>query len=251
MRTIAIIQARMLSTRLPGKIMKQVVNKPLLEYQINQLRRAKTIDQLVIATTTNAAEQPIIDLCTRLSVDYFRGPEEDVLSRYYEAACHYGAETVVRLTSDCPLLDPAVVDEAVSEFLSNPEAYDYVSNTLERTYPRGYDVEVFSMKVLEQAYKHAAQPAEREHVTPYLYQHPELFRLGQVKQVNDFSSYRITVDTKEDFELIARLITALSGKGTEQFTLDAVVSILQEHPEWASINAHIEQKNTNIIRESQ
>lgn len=247
MRTVAIIQARMGSSRLPGKIMKEVVNKPLLEYQIEQVRRTKTIDQIVIATTTKDAEQPIIDLCERMSVDYYRGSEEDVLSRYYQAACFYGADTVVRLTSDCPLLDPAVIDEVITVFRSKSESYDYVSNTMERTYPRGYDVEVFSMKVLEQAHKEASQAAEREHVTSYLYQHPELFRLGQVKQTNNLSSYRLTVDTEEDFELIARLITVLCEKRIETFTLDDVVSILQDHPEWVFINAHIEQKKVDKI----
>ncbi|KGE18058.1 cytidylyltransferase domain-containing protein [Paenibacillus wynnii] len=245
MRIVAIIQARMESTRLPGKIMKEVVSKPLLEYQIERVRQAKTIDQIVIATTTKDAEQPIIDLCKRMSVDYYRGSEEDVLSRYYQAACYYGAEIVVRLTSDCPLLDPAVIDEVITVFLSNSERYDYVSNTIERTYPRGYDVEVFSMKVLEQAYKEASYAAEREHVTSYLYQHPEVFRLGQVKQTTDLSSYRLTVDTEADFELIARLITALYKRRIERFTLDDVVSILQENPEWVLLNAHIEQKKVH------
>ncbi|WP_310829670.1 glycosyltransferase family protein [Paenibacillus pedocola] len=250
MRIVAIIQARMGSTRLPGKIMKEVVNKPLLEYQIEQVRRSRTIDQIVIATTTKDAEQPIIDLCKRMSVDYYRGPEEDVLSRYYQAACCYGADTVVRLTSDCPLVDPAVIDEVITAFLSHSAGYDYVSNTMERTYPRGYDVEVFSMKVLEQAFKEAGSAAEREHVTSYLYGHPEVFRVGQVKQTPDLSAYRLTVDTEEDFELMARVITALCGKSIEWFTLGDVVSILQEHPEWILINAHIEQKNTDVNRGS-
>jgi len=230
------------STRLPGKIMKEVTGKPLLEYQIERVGRSKTIDQIVIATTTKDVEQPIIDLCERLSVEYYRGPEEDVLSRYYQAASHYGAEIVVRLTSDCPLLDPDVIDKVITTFITDSDRYDYVSNTLERTYPRGLDVEVFSMKALEQADREAVDPAEREHVTSYVYQHPEVFRLGQVKQDKDLSSYRLTVDTEEDFELIARLLTALSGKRKEQFTVDDVISILQENPEWVLINAHIEQK---------
>lgn len=250
MRIVAIIQARMESTRLPGKIMKEVVNKPLLEYQVEQVKRSETIDQIVIATTTKEAEQPIIDLCKRMSAVYYRGPEDDVLSRYYQAASFYEAETVVRLTSDCPLLDPAVIDDVVTEFLSNSEHYDYVSNTIERTYPRGFDVEVFSMKALEQAYKEAGYASEREHVTPYLYQHPGLFRVGQVKHTQDLSGYRLTVDTEEDFELIAGLITALSEKNITQFTLENVVTLLQEHPEWVLINAHIEQKKADSNRRS-
>ncbi|CAH1195724.1 8-amino-3,8-dideoxy-manno-octulosonate cytidylyltransferase [Paenibacillus auburnensis] len=245
MKIVAVIQARMGSTRLPGKIMKEVAGKSVLEYQIEQVRRSKTIDQIVIATTTKDTEQPIIDLCKRMAVDYYRGPEDDVLSRYYQAACWYGADIVVRLTSDCPLLDPAVIDRVINVFLSRSERVDYVSNTIERTYPRGYDVEVFSMKVLEQTFKEAGNAAEREHVTLYLYQHPEVFRLGQVKHSKDLSSYRLTVDTEEDFELMSRLITALCGKRREGFTLDDVITLLQENPDWVLINAHIEQKKAD------
>ncbi|MGZ4161026.1 MAG: cytidylyltransferase domain-containing protein [Neobacillus sp.] len=240
MKIVAIIQARMGSTRLPGKVMKKVLRKPLLEYQIDRVRRSKLINQIVIATTTKETEQPIIHLCEKLSVDYYRGSEDDVLSRYFEAANKYQAQVVVRLTSDCPLIDPNVIDEIITNYLSNN--YDYVSNTIERTYPRGLDVEVFSMKALEKCYREASDTVYREHVTPYIYHHPDKFNLGFVKHTIDLSSFRLTVDTEEDLDLISRLIKGLYERNKEYFTLEDIIHLLQEKPEWVLLNAHIEQK---------
>ncbi|ULT56476.1 glycosyltransferase family protein [Neobacillus drentensis] len=242
MKVVAIIQARMGSTRLPGKIMKKVLGKPLLEYQIEQVKRSRLIHQIVIATTTKEHEQPIIDLCTQLSVDYYRGSEDDVLSRYFETANHYKGEVIVRLTSDCPLLDPETIDKIISKYLENPNKYDYVSNTLDRTYPRGFDVEVFSMGALEQAYNEAANAAEREHVTPYIYLHPNKFKAANVKHRNDLSSYRLTVDTEADLDVITLVITDLYSQNKTQFQLEDIIQLLQKNQEWALINAHIEQK---------
>ena len=242
MKIIAIIQARMGSTRLPGKILKEVLGKPLLEYQIERVKRSRLINQMVIATTLKENEQPIIDLCTRLSVDYYRGSEADVLSRYFEAAQQYEANVVVRLTSDCPLIDPDTIDHIITNYLENPHNYDYVSNTIVRTYPRGFDFEVFSMEALEQANNEARDTVEREHVTPYIYHHPDKFTLANVKRKNDLSSFRLTVDTDADLELITRVITNLYGQKNEQFLLEDIIQLLQKKPEWALINAHIEQK---------
>ncbi|NLX01599.1 MAG: NTP transferase domain-containing protein, partial [Syntrophomonadaceae bacterium] len=168
MKTVIIDQARMTSTRLPGKVMKEVLGKPLLEYQIERLKRTNEADELVIATTTNNTDQPIVEICKRLGVAYYRGSEEDVLSRYYEAATKFGADVVVRVTSDCPLIDPTVVDKVIKHYKDNWDKYDYVSNTLTRTYPRGMDTEVFSYKVLQEVYYNAQEQPEREHVTPYI-----------------------------------------------------------------------------------
>ena len=242
MKVVAIIQARMGSTRLPGKIMKKVLGKPLLEYQIERVKRSRLINQIVIATTTKDQEQPIIDLCTRLSVDYYRGSEDDVLSRYFEAANYYKGEVIVRLTSDCPLLDPDTIDKIITKYLENPNRYDYVSNTIDRTYPRGFDVEIFSMEALEQANSEATNAAEREHVTPYIYHHPNKFKLANVKHRNDLSSFRLTVDTEADLDLITRVITDFYRQKKTQFQLEDIIQLLQENQEWALINAHIEQK---------
>lgn len=242
MKIVAIIQARMGSTRLPGKILKEVLGRPLLEYQIERVRRSRFIHQIVIATTNKESEQPIIDLCNRLFVAYYRGSEQDVLSRYWEAAMRYKATVVVRLTSDCPLIDPEIIDANIAEYLSKINLYDYVSNTIERTFPRGLDVEVMSMKALDQANREARNIVHREHVTSYIYLHPDKFTLGSVKNPLDVSSYRLTVDTEEDFQLIKRLIHHLSDKKIESVTFEDIICLLQENPEWSLINSHIEQK---------
>jgi spore coat polysaccharide biosynthesis protein SpsF len=241
MKTLIIIQARMTSTRLPGKVLKSVLGKSLLEYQLERLGRVCNIEGLVVATTTNKADQPIVALCQSLNVPIFRGSQADVLSRYYEAALAHGADLVVRVTSDCPLIDPAVVSEVIGFYQAHPDAYDYVSNTLDRTYPRGLDVEVFSFKVLEQAHREAAQADEREHVTPFIYRHPQRFRMAQVRQPADHSAERWTVDTPEDFELIRCILEALYPKNPK-FDQADVLALLEAHPHWRALNAGIEQK---------
>ena len=241
--TIAIIvQARMGSTRLPGKIMKKVLDKPLLEYQLERLFRVKHADQVIIASSDHGELQPIADLCLRLGVPYFRGSEQDVLSRYYGAATQYGADVVVRITSDCPLIDPAVVDKVIGFYLTHKEEYDFVSNTFaKRTYPRGMDTEVFSYKALKEANEEATDEAEREHVTIFIKRRPERYRLKTLPYDKDFSHYRWTVDTPEDFMLIEKMITALYPVNPH-FTLEDCLALLAENPDWIKINEHIKQK---------
>lgn len=249
LKVVAIIQARMGSTRLPGKVMRHVQGKPLLQYQLERIGKARFINKIVVATTTNETEQPILDLCERLSVSYFSGPEDDVLTRFFDAATEQQADIVVRLTADCPLIDPRTIDQALAEYLANVGKYDYVSNTLERTYPRGFDVEVFSMKALEQACREAKEATYREHVTPYIYHHPEKFKLASILNDTDLSSLRLTVDTEDDLELITRLLVYLYEN--EDFTLEDITNLLQDKPDWSSINSHIEQKKVFKLKESE
>ncbi|WCK54189.1 glycosyltransferase family protein [Aneurinibacillus sp. Ricciae_BoGa-3] len=241
-RIVAIVQARMTSTRLPGKALKTVLEKSLLEYQLERLTQTTMLDNIVVATTINTTDQPIVDLCKKLKVNYYRGSENHVLSRYYEAAHMFQAQIVVRLTSDCPLIDPQVVDDVINAYLHGTEHYDYVSNTLTRTYPRGLDVEVFSIAALSEAYKRASSPAEIEHVTPYIYHPHNNFRLGNLGYKEDKSFYRWTVDTPEDFELIKNIIESLYPINCDFKMLD-VFELLTHHPEWPLINQHIEQKS--------
>ncbi len=241
MRTVIINQARMTSTRLPGKVLKEVMGKPLLEYQIERLKKVKQADDLVIATTINKSDQPIIELCKKLNINYYRGSEEDVLSRYYEAAKQYQADVIVRVTSDCPLIDPAVVDEVINNFRKSTGKYDYVSNTLERTYPRGMDTEVFSIEALKEAYDKAVLTPEREHVTLYIYSHPEKFRLFSVKYKKDESSHRWTVDTEEDFILIKTILEELYPQKPD-FTMEDCLELMVKRPELIKINQHVQQK---------
>lgn len=241
MKTVIINQARMTSTRLPGKVLLTVLGKPLLEYQIERLRRVKLADGIVVATTTNITDQPIVDLCGRLNLPCFRGPENDVLARYYEAATLHRADVVVRVTSDCPIIDPDVVTEVIRYYRGHQDCCDYVSNGLRRTYPRGMDTEVFSYKALCEAFLESTDDADREHVTPFIYRHPERYRLANVAFREDQSRHRWTVDTAEDFELVRRIIEALYPVNKD-FTLDETLKLLDSHPDWAKINAHVEQK---------
>lgn len=241
MKTVILVQARMTSTRFPGKVLKKVLGKPLLEYQIERLRRVKLADEIVIATTTNETDEPIIELCDRLTIPYFRGPEEDVLSRYHGAAKAHQVDVVVRVTSDCPLIDPQVIDSVIQFYISHQAEYDYVSNCLERSYPRGMDTEVFSFHALHEAFLEATAQPEREHVTPFIYRHPERYRLAQVTYSENQSHHRWTVDTPEDFELIKRIIEALYPKFPE-FTLEYCLNLLEQRPDWSELNAHVEQK---------
>lgn len=243
MKVVAIVQARMGSTRLPGKILKKINNKPILEYQIERLKRATKIDQIVIATTDKKLDDPIIELCNQLDIQYYRGSETDVLSRYYDTAKKYSADIIVRLTSDCPIIDPNVVDEVIETFLNH--TYDYVSNTLERSYPRGMDTEVFSMKVLEQAHQFANKQYEREHVTPYIYLNPAKFNLYNVEYKTDESVHRWTVDTKEDLLLIRKIIEKLYTSSIF-FTMEDTLRLLEEYSDWKDINVHIEQKMLGV-----
>ncbi|GAX88909.1 cytidylyltransferase domain-containing protein [Effusibacillus lacus] len=241
MKTAIIVQARMTSTRLPGKVLKTVLGKSLLEFQIERLRRVRLADQIIIATTTNETDQPIVDLCKRLQVSYWRGSEDDVLARYYEAAKEFKADLIVRVTSDCPLIDPEVIDRHIRYYQDHQSEFDYVSNVHCRTYPRGMDTEVFSFRVLSEAYENAVDCSEREHVTPYLYRNPEFYRIGDLAYDSDQSHHRWTVDTPEDFELISRILETIYPTNP-QFTLRDVLELLELHPEWSAINAHIEQK---------
>ncbi|WP_174615544.1 cytidylyltransferase domain-containing protein [Virgibacillus ihumii] len=241
MNIVAIIQARMGSTRLPEKIMKKVSGKPLLEYQIERVKRSKLINKIIIATTVKQQEQPIIDLCDRLSVDYYRGSENDVLSRFYEAATESDADAIVRLTADCPLISPHVIDNIISQFLLLTPKYDYVSNTIERTYPLGLDTEVFSMECLETASREGKKDLHREHVTAYMYTHPNKFITANVKHTQDHSNFRLTVDTKEDFQLIANILETLYPQKPD-FELEDIIRLLEKRKDWLAINAHVEQK---------
>lgn len=230
----------MTSTGLPGKVLKEVLNKPLLEYQIERLRRVTLADEIVIATPKDETSDPIIDLCQRLATPSFRGSEHDVLARYYGAAKDARADVIVRVTSDCPLIDPSIIDRIIQRYLEDETQYDYVSNCLERSYPRGMDTEVFPFRVLEEAFSEATDSRDREHVTPFLYRQPERYRLGHVTHPRDQSHHRWTVDTPEDFELIRKILEALYPERPE-FTLEDCLDLLEQHPSWSKINAHVAQ----------
>ena len=241
MRKLIIAQARMTSTRLPGKVMKIVCGKPLLEHFINRLKRVKYADQIVIATTINDIDNQIVDLCKKLDISYYRGSEEDVLGRYYEAAVEYGGDIIIRITSDCPVIDPEVVDSLINFYTNNIEKYDYVSNTLKRTYPQGMDSEIISFDTLKEAHFNAYDPFDREHVTPFIKMRPQQFRLYNILYWTDMSRYRWTLDTPEDLELISKIFDALFYQNPS-FSLKDMLDQMERTPEWETINAHVETK---------
>lgn len=240
MRVVAIIQARMGSTRLPGKVMKDLLGKPVLVRDVNRIRRARCINEVVIATTTRPEDDPIASLCEEEGWHCFRGSEDDLLDRYYRTAQVFDADVIVRITSDCPMIDPGIVDKVIEEFLSLREKVDYVSNTLPpRTFPRGLDVEVMTFEALERAWREDSDPALREHVTPYIYRNSETFRLHRVANEVDLSHHRWTLDTPEDLAFIR----AVYGHfGNDHFTWTDALQYLGQHPEIVKINSDIKQK---------
>lgn len=240
-KVVAIVQARMGATRLYGKPLKKVLEKPLLAYLIERLKACQTLNQIVIATTLKKEDDAIVALAKKSKVKVFRGSENDVLQRYFGAAQLVDADIIVRITGDCPLIDPKLIDHLVDFYLKNRQNYDYVSNTLKRTYPRGMDLEVFSLKALKEANSLAQKFEEREHVTPYIYRHPEIFKLANIEAKEDNSSNRWTVDTPEDLELITKMIQILYPK-KPNFTLNDLLALIKKQPELSLINAHIEQK---------
>lgn len=231
------------STRLPGKVMMDLGGRPILHRVVTRTLRSTLLDEAVVATTAQEADRAIVEYCRQQGWPCFRGSEDDVLDRYYRAASDCGAEIVVRITSDCPLIDPEIIDMVVGKFLSSRDL-DYASNTLPpRTFPRGLDVEALSYAALERAWKEDGNPSWREHVTPYIYRHPEKFSLHGVYNDVDCSSIRWTVDTPEDLAFVRKIYEYLGNDG---FSWRDVLQVLGKHPEWLEINRHIKQKQVPL-----
>jgi spore coat polysaccharide biosynthesis protein SpsF len=207
MKRIAIIQARMTSSRLPGKVLASLAGRPMLAQQLARVKRMSSIDDIVVATTINADDDPVVALCRELHVGCYRGDEHDVLSRYAEAAREAAADVVVRITADCPLLDPEVSDRVVDALDSDA---DYASNAVPRTFPRGLDTEALHRDVLERMHRMARSESAREHVTTFIrHERPELFELRNVEDEEDNSDLSWTVDTEEDFARVSALYEEL------------------------------------------
>lgn len=239
MKIGVIIQARMGSTRLPGKIMKKIEQKTVLEYVISSLEKSKFIQEIIIATTKNKEDDVIEDKVKKLGKKIYRGSQDNVLERYTFAARENNLDVIIRITSDCPLIEVDVVDDIISEFLDKKP--DYISNTIKRTYPRGMDCEVFSIYALEKAYRYANSDSDKEHVTPYIHENPDIFEIRNYCGEEDYSKYRITVDVEEDFEVISFIIKEINNKGLD-FSYKSIIKII-EYSKIYKVNEHIEQKN--------
>lgn len=240
-KIVAIVQARIGSTRLPEKVLKNIAGKPMLAHVIERLKKSKLIHEIVIATAKDK-NMSIPELAQKCGVRFFLGSEEDVLDRYYKAAVKFKADIIVRITSDCPLIDPLVVDQVIKRYRGSKGKIDYMSNTLKQSYPRGLDTEVFSFKVLEKTWKEAGKPYQREHVTPYIHEHPEIFHVANVENNVDLSSMRWTVDEEEDLKFIREIYKKLYKRG-KIFLMNDVLSLLKREPSLMEINKSIKQKD--------
>jgi len=242
-KIVCIIQARMGSTRLPGKIMLDLVGKPVLLRVVDRVLESKKIDQIVVATTTNPNDQKVVNLIENYhpKVFVYRGSEEDVLDRYYQAAKYYKADSIVRITSDCPLIDPEIIDKVINTFLEEKDI-DYASNVLgKRTYPRGLDVEVVSFEALKKTWQEAHEPDYREHVTLYIGKNPNLFKSKNITNTSDYSYYRWTIDERNDYNLIKIIYQELYPKNPN-FKMEEVINLFKKRPELIKINQDVKQK---------
>jgi spore coat polysaccharide biosynthesis protein SpsF len=241
MKYLLTIEARMRSSRLPGKVLKPILDRPMLGLMIERLQRARTIDGIVVATTVNPSDDPIVNLAQSLNIDYFRGSEDDVLARVLGAAQQFGADVIVETTGDCPLIDPAIIDKVVSDYRIG--GADFVSNNLVYSTPRGMDTRVFSTESLAEINRISQDPADREHVSLYYWEHPEKYQLRNVSTElpPEVAGLRLTVDTPEDFELVRRVFEDLYPVKSN-FSLTDILALFKRKPEIPAINQDIQQK---------
>lgn len=237
---VAIVQARMGSTRLPGKVLLDIDGLPMLHRVISRLGRTKNLSKVVVATTDLSHDDVLVEYCHAQHWPVSRGDEDDVLDRYYQTAVLHQAEIIIRITSDCPLIDPSVVDQLIEQFITHLPEVEYMSNfEPRRTFPRGLDAEIMTFSALERAWREDNNPAWREHVTPYIYRHPDKFVVkGYVNDV-DYSNKRWTVDTSEDLAFVRKIYHFF---GHDLFTWQELIECLVEHPEWELINQDVQQK---------
>lgn len=240
---VLLIQARLGSSRLPGKVLKDLGGQPVLAWCIQRCKQARQVDQVIVATTDDPADDPIVEFCQKLGCDYFRGSQFDVLDRFYRAAQQAKADVVVRVTADCPLIDPAEIDHVLDEYYSSKA--DFAANRLpppwKRTYPIGLDTEVCSFIGLERAWKEATAKHEREHVMPYFYDQEERFKIHILQHEPDLSSCRWTLDTPADLELLRQVVLRLGGR--MDVTWQEVLTLFEREPELAQINAAVQHKS--------
>lgn len=233
-KTLALLQARMSSSRLPGKVLKTIVGKPMLELHLERLSRCRKIDQLVVVTSIDSEDGAIEDLCKRLGINCFRGDLTNVLDRFYRAYRCFGADIIVRLTGDCPLADPGKIDELVTFFKAS--GCDYASNCTPRSLPHGLDAEIFTGRALETCWKKATTPDENEHVTPYMRYGKNGFKITHLEYDPVNADHRWTVDEPEDFELVTEIYEALYHKDP-YFTTEDIIHLLTQRPDLKKINA--------------
>ncbi len=233
----AIVQARMTSTRLPGKVLLSINGRPVIDYLFTQLQHVSQLDTIVLATTTNVEDDPLIKYAEEQNLFYFRGSEHDVLERYYYAAKQYNIQHVMRITADCPFQDPNICNQIIELYMK--EQTDFVHTG--PTFAEGLDCEIFSLKALEEAYHHVKLKSEREHLTLYMHSHADHYNKLTLSNTSDDSQYRFTLDQEEDFQVISGIIEGLSLDKNEIFTAEKIISFLNKNP-------HIFDLNSGIVR---
>lgn len=243
MKILCIVQARMGSERLPGKVMRPVCHKPMISYTLDRAKKSRYIDEIVLATSVRESEQPMVDYLKENGYQVFRGEEKNVLKRYWDALQEYGGDAVIRLTGDCPLIDPVILDQVIAYFLENP--FDYVRLDVPDSFIRGFDVEIFTKEALERVCQIAKDLEEdspyKEHVTLYMYRHPEKFSVGYVKGSPYYQKeYRLCVDTEEDLALVEAVYEHFNDRFV---SAKEVVAYLDANPQLAKLNQAIEQKH--------
>lgn len=241
---LAILQARISSSRLPGKVLKSILTKPMIIHEIERIQNSRTIDQLILATSTDQSDDLLAEVCLEHGVEVYRGSLGDVLDRFYQSAIKYQPDHIVRLTGDCPVIDWTIIDNVIDLHLK--EQNDYTSNTLQPTYPDGLDVEVCAFKTLQSAWQNTVLPSEREHVTLYIHQHPEQFRLGGLTNASDLSALRWTVDEPEDFVFVTKIYEELYARNNK-FTMDDILKLLAKKPNLQMINNQF-ARNDGMIK---
>ena len=238
-KVTTVIQARMGSSRLPGKIMLPLAGKPLLIRMVERVKVSKYCGRVVVATTYLNVDDPIVDLCKKNSISFYRGHPDDLLDRHLNVGKKYNSHAIVKIPSDCPLIDPNVIDKVIKYYLDNSTSFDYVSNLHPPTYPDGNDVEIFSLESLEKAWEEAEKDLEREHTTPYFWENPDKFKIGNVIWDTGFDysmSHRWTIDYVEDYKFVESIYNELYDKN-HIFSLNDILSLLKEKPELSQINA--------------
>ncbi len=238
LKIVTVIQARMTSTRLPGKVMLPLSDKPLLIRMYERVQQSKFAGKIIVAVTTDPEDQLLVNLCNENKITIFRGHLYDLLDRHYQAALLYNADAVVKIPSDCPLIDPEIIDEVIGYFKNNYDEFDYVSNLHPPTWPDGNDVEIMKMTSLKEAWLNAKRQMEREHTTPYFWENPDKFKIGNVlwKEGLDYSmNFRFTIDYKEDYDFINRVYAELYPIKND-FALIDILTLLEEKPEIKKIN---------------
>lgn len=243
-KIVATIEARMTSSRLPGKVLKEVLGKPMLYYLVERLRIVPSIDEIVLATTINKTDDILIDFAKGEKISYFRGSEEDVMSRVLGAAESAKADIIVEITADCPIIDPVVIDQTIQLYLHNP--CDYASNVIVRSYPIGMDTQVFSFETLKKSYAMTEDKLDREHVTRHIRQNPDLFK--QVHLVSSYMDYwpelAVTLDEVSDYELIKKIIEYYYEKNPH-FSCADIVELIKIEETWLEINRNVKRKGLN------